>query len=84
MDAPRPPIPIRPVPGPELLTRREHEVLALMAQGQSNHGISVTLHVSERTVESHITHIMDKLGVTASPSEHRRVLTVLRALKATA
>ncbi|MET0736397.1 MAG: LuxR C-terminal-related transcriptional regulator [Microbacterium sp.] len=86
---PRSPIALRPAtstptPAVDQLTRREWDVLRLMAQGRSNRGISESLHLSERTVESHIAHIMTKLGVEPSPAEHRRVLTVLHALRATA
>jgi DNA-binding NarL/FixJ family response regulator len=47
------------------LTRREHDVAELVAQGLSNGQIAGTLVISVRTVESHVQHIMDKLGVSA-------------------
>jgi len=60
--------PPRPMPGPAAregqprLTRRERDVAALIARGQSNSHIVATLVVSARTVETHVQHIMDKLG----------------------
>jgi non-specific serine/threonine protein kinase len=47
------------------LTERERQVAALIAQGASNHEIAEALVVSERTVESHVTNILSKLGFTA-------------------
>jgi DNA-binding CsgD family transcriptional regulator len=44
------------------LTRREREVAALVAQGSSNAEIAATLFVGLRTVEAHVTHILNKLG----------------------
>lgn len=46
------------------LTRREREIAALVAQGLSNRQIAAVAHISERTVESHVQHILDKLGCT--------------------
>jgi len=65
----------------DTLTAREHEVLNLMAEGRSNTGIGETLHVSVKTVETHVEHIFDKLGIEPSPGEHRRVLAVLELLR---
>ncbi|HEU5348941.1 MAG TPA: LuxR C-terminal-related transcriptional regulator, partial [Ktedonobacterales bacterium] len=45
-----------------MLTAREHEVAALVAQGKSNRAIAGELVISERTTESHITNILGKLG----------------------
>jgi DNA-binding NarL/FixJ family response regulator len=59
-----------------VLTPREREVLALMAEGRTNAGIARRLWLTERTVETHVTGIMAKLGLTES-TEHRRVLAVL-------
>lgn len=64
----------------EGLSARERDVLRLMAEGRSNVGIAGELHLSLRTVESHIGHIMAKLGVEDSAEGHRRVLAVLRFL----
>ena len=57
----------RPAPGPAAesqprLTRREQDVAALVAQGMSNSQIAAALVISVRTVETHVQHIMDKLG----------------------
>jgi non-specific serine/threonine protein kinase len=59
--------PARPRPGagpagPGQLTRRERDVAALVARGQSNSQIAASLVISVRTVETHVQHIMDKLG----------------------
>ena len=64
------------------LTPREREVLGLMAEGRSNQAIAEQLVVSERAVEKHVTSIFSKLGLTTSPSDHRRVLAVLTYLRA--
>jgi DNA-binding NarL/FixJ family response regulator len=63
------------------LTAREREVLALMAEGRSNGGISDALVISERAVEKHIGNIFMKLGLPPSEADHRRVLAVLRYLE---
>jgi DNA-binding NarL/FixJ family response regulator len=60
-----------------LLTPREREVLALMAEGRTNGGIAQRLFLTERTVETHIGSILGKLGIGESAHEHRRVLAVL-------
>jgi DNA-binding NarL/FixJ family response regulator len=60
-----------------LLTPREREVLALMAEGRTNVGIAHRLFLTERTVETHVANIMSKLGLAESAHEHRRVLAVL-------
>jgi DNA-binding NarL/FixJ family response regulator len=64
------------------LTRREREVLALIAEGRSNAGIAQELVVTVAAVERHVTSIFDKLGLHASPEAHRRVLAVLKYLHA--
>ena len=48
---------------PEDLTERETEVLRLLAQGQSNKQIAHRLHISEKTVKTHVSNILSKLGV---------------------
>ena len=62
------------------LTAREHDVLALMAEGRSNGAIAGRIFVSERAVEKHISNIFTKLGLPPSDSDHRRVLAVLAYL----
>ncbi len=47
---------------PDRLTRREREVAGLVARGLSNRQIAAAAHISERTAESHVQHILDKLG----------------------
>jgi DNA-binding CsgD family transcriptional regulator len=62
-DSPRPrPEASRAAASPGRLTRREQEVAALVAQGMSNGQIAASLVISVRTVETHVQHIMDKLG----------------------
>jgi len=63
------------------LTAREREVLTLMAEGMSNGGISRRLHLSPKTVESHVNGIFLKLGLMPAPDDHRRVLAVLAFLR---
>lgn len=46
------------------LTRREHEVLELIATGRSNKRIALELDIAEKTVKTHVGHLMAKLGVT--------------------
>jgi len=65
------------------LTRRELEVLTLMAEGRSNAAIAERLAVSPKTLEAHIGRLLQKLGLPESPDDHRRVLAVLRFLRAT-
>jgi len=64
------------------LSEREREVLALIAEGRSNEGIARSLFLSPRTVETHVRHIMLKLGIGEAADDHRRVLTVLAYLRA--
>jgi DNA-binding NarL/FixJ family response regulator len=64
------------------LSEREREVLALMAEGRSNHAIAARLVVSERAVEKHVTSIFSKLRLPPTEDDHRRVLAVLTFLRA--
>jgi DNA-binding NarL/FixJ family response regulator len=64
------------------LSAREREVLALMAEGRSNAGISRQLFVTGGTVEKHISSILTKLNVQEADEDHRRVLAVITFLKA--
>ena len=49
----------------DTLTDRERDVLQAVAQGKSNREIAADLQITERTAESHVTHILDKLGVSS-------------------
>jgi DNA-binding NarL/FixJ family response regulator len=66
----------------DVLSAREREVLALMAEGRSNQGIAKELKLSTKTVDSHVEHLLTKMGLEASANEHRRVLAVLELLRA--
>ena len=63
------------------LTEREREVLALIAEGRSNDGICRQLFLSPKTVETHVRHILLKLGIGEGGDYHRRVLAVLAYLR---
>ena len=63
------------------LSEREREVLALMAEGRSNHAIAERLFITDRTVEKHVNSIFEKLLLPPSPDDHRRVLAVLAHLR---
>ena len=58
--------------------------LSLVAEGLSNKGLAQRLFITERTVEAHVKQIFLKLGLTADPEAHRRVLAVLAYLRASA
>ena len=62
------------------LTPREHEVLALMAEGRSNSAIAQTMVITESAVAKHINSIFAKLDLQPGDGDHRRVLAVLRFL----
>jgi len=63
------------------LTRRETDVLRLMAEGRSNGGIAAALVLSESAVAKHVSSIFTKLDIAPADNDHRRVLAVLRFLK---
>ncbi|MFD5024059.1 LuxR C-terminal-related transcriptional regulator [Streptomyces sp. NPDC058373] len=63
-----------------VLTPREREVLELMAEGRTNAAIARRLVVSDGAVEKHVSNIFQKLGLSPSDGDHRRVLAVLTYL----
>lgn len=65
------------------LTKRELEVLALMAKACTNSTIASILYIQPRTVEHHINSIFSKLGIAPESGQHARVQAVLAYLKAT-
>jgi DNA-binding NarL/FixJ family response regulator len=65
----------------ERLTPREREVLALMAEGLTDRGIAERLYVTPNTVETHVRHVIGKLGLPATPADNRRVHAVLAYLR---
>ncbi len=64
-----------------LLSAREKEVLALMAEGRSNAGIGRRLWVAEGTVEKHVRNILMKLNLPETDDDHRRVRAVIAFLE---
>ena len=54
----------RTVDDRERLTQREREVLELIANGRSNKRIALELGISEKTVKTHVGHVLAKLGVS--------------------
>jgi DNA-binding NarL/FixJ family response regulator len=65
-----------------VLTDREREVLALVAEGLSNRAIAARLFLGERTVESHTASAFTKLGIEEDSDSNRRVRAVLTWLRA--
>jgi len=63
------------------LTGRERDILALIAEGRSNHAICERLHLSPKTVETHVGSILAKLGLLPAADDHRRVLAVLMYIR---
>jgi DNA-binding CsgD family transcriptional regulator len=64
------------------LTAREREVLRLVAEGRSNARIGRELHLSPKTVETHVAAVFAKLGLAPHPDDNRRVLAALAWLRA--
>jgi DNA-binding NarL/FixJ family response regulator len=65
----------------DTLNERELAVLGHMAEGRSNFGIAKELYLSARTVETHVTSVFTKLGLTTSDTENNRVRAVLTFLR---
>ena len=65
----------------DTLNEREVAVLRHMAEGRSNLGIAKELYLSARTVETHVTNVFTKLGLTPSDTENNRVRAVLTFLR---
>lgn len=66
----------------DVLTAREREVIALMAEGLSNQAIAARLFLSEGAISKHTTAIFAKLGIAFDDNSNRRVLAVLAFLGA--
>jgi DNA-binding NarL/FixJ family response regulator len=64
-----------------VLSAREREVLALVAEGRSNAGIAYRLGLAEGTVEKHVRRILMKLDLPEADDDHRRVLAALTFLR---
>jgi DNA-binding NarL/FixJ family response regulator len=60
------------------LTERQKAVLRLMARGLSNAAIARELHIREKSVVRHVSHIYDLLGLVDTPDTHRRVQAVVQ------
>jgi serine/threonine-protein kinase len=65
----------------ESLSERERQVMAKIAEGRSNAAVAAELHLSPKTVESHVSAIFRKLGIHDDPDEHRRVRAVVTWLE---
>ena len=66
----------------QTLTEREREVLEQIAEGLSNQAIAAEMQITLRSVEKYVSSVFTKLGLPATGLEHRRVLAVLRFLRA--
>ncbi len=62
------------------LTDQQERVLALMARGLSNAAIARELHIREKSVVRHVSHVYDALGLAETPDAHRRVQAVVQHL----
>jgi DNA-binding NarL/FixJ family response regulator len=60
----------------KMLTARQHDILAAMAEGRSNRAIATRFTLTDKTVETHIGNILTKLGLLPEREDHRRVLAV--------
>jgi DNA-binding NarL/FixJ family response regulator len=60
-----------------VLTPREREVLALIAEGRSNRSVADRMAIAVKTVEAQVATIFSKLGLEADRDDNRRVLAVL-------
>ncbi len=65
-----------------MLSPRERDVLSLVAEGRTNAAIGQRLFLSEKTVEGNVRRIFDKLALTDTLEDNRRVLAVLALLRA--
>jgi len=65
----------------DVLTQREREVLALLAEGRSNGSIAEQLFLSIKTVDAYVSQVFTKLDLHDSPDQNRRVLAVLTYLR---
>lgn len=63
------------------LTEREHHVISLMAEGLTDRGIAEKLWLSPKTVETHVRHVLQKLGLPEDHTRNRRVQAVLAYLQ---
>ena len=59
------------------LTRRERQVLGLVAEGWTNRAIAVRIGVAEHTVEGHVNRIFTKLRLEPHPDANRRVMAAV-------
>jgi DNA-binding NarL/FixJ family response regulator len=67
-----------------VLSPREHEILALMAEGRTNAGIARRLWLTEGTVEKHVRSILSKLNLPETADDHRPVQAVITFLESRA
>ena len=63
------------------LTARERHILSLMAEGLTDRGIAERLWLSPKTVETHVRHVLQKLGLPEDHTRNRRVQAVLAYLR---
>jgi DNA-binding NarL/FixJ family response regulator len=63
-----------------VLTPRERQVMALVAEGRSNRSVAAHLCISVKTVEAQVATIFSKLGLEEHRDDNRRVLAVIAYL----